>query len=166
MNRNKKIIVGVIIVLLIIVIGIIVAYKLIENSVTNREDFKFNVENISSNPVDTEKTENEINNKVTTISIQETGLSSVTPAKEYTLNQEEIYTIFSIIDNLTFSNETCDGLPTYFISYNSQEKEGFMTYGIEIFDSAYHITLDGKGEAILSTEQKEKLNEIIEKLHN
>lgn len=41
-----------------------------------------------------------------------------------------------------------------------------MTYGIEIFDSAYHITLDGKGEAILSTEQKEKLNEIIEKLHN
>lgn len=75
MSRNKKIIVGVIIVLLIIVIGIIVAYKLIENSVTNREDFKFNVENISSNPVDTEKTENEINNKVTTISIQETGLS-------------------------------------------------------------------------------------------
>ena len=99
MSRNKKIIVGVIIVLLIIVIGIIVAYKLIENSVTNREDFKFNVENISSNPVDTENTENEINNKVTTISIQETGLSSVTPAKEYTLNQEEIYTIFSIIDN-------------------------------------------------------------------
>ena len=119
MSRNKKIIVGVIIVLLIIVIGIIVAYKLIENSVTNREDFKFNVENISSNPVDTEKTENEINNKVTTISIQETGLSSVTPAKEYTLNQEEIYTIFSIIDNLTFSNETCDGLPTYFISLSA-----------------------------------------------
>lgn len=57
MSRNKKIIVGVIIVLLIIVIGIIVAYKLIENSVTNRENFKFNVENISSNPVDTKSHE-------------------------------------------------------------------------------------------------------------
>lgn len=54
MNKSKKIIIGVIIALLIIVIGIVVAYKLIESSVTNREDFKFNVENISSNPVDTE----------------------------------------------------------------------------------------------------------------
>ncbi len=54
MNKNKKIIVGVLITALIIVIGIVVVYKLIENSVTNREDFKINVENISSNPVDTE----------------------------------------------------------------------------------------------------------------
>ena len=61
---------------------------------------------------DVEKQENEINNKVTTIDIQETGLSSVTPPIKYTLNQEEIYTIFSIIDNLTFSKETCDGIPT------------------------------------------------------
>ncbi len=53
MNKNKKIIIGVIIVLLIIVIGIVVAYKLIENSVTNRENYKFNVENISSTPIDT-----------------------------------------------------------------------------------------------------------------
>ncbi len=54
MNKNKKIIIGILITVLIIVIGIVVAYKLIENSVTNREDFKINVENISSNPVDTE----------------------------------------------------------------------------------------------------------------
>ncbi len=40
--------------MLIIVIGIVVAYKLIENSVTNRENFKLNVENISSEPVNTE----------------------------------------------------------------------------------------------------------------
>ena len=81
-------------------------------------------------------TENEtnINNKVTTISIQETGLSSIAPAKEYTLNQEEIYTIFSIIDNLTFSNKTCDGLKTYFIRYNRKEYEGVFTYGIELFE--------------------------------
>ena len=52
MNKNKKIIIGILIVL-IIVIGIVVAYKIIENSVTNREDFNFTVENISSSPVET-----------------------------------------------------------------------------------------------------------------
>lgn len=52
MNKNKKIIIAILIVL-IIVIGIVVAYKVIENSVTNREDFNFTVENISPSPVDT-----------------------------------------------------------------------------------------------------------------
>jgi hypothetical protein len=66
MSKNKKIIVGVIILLLIIVIGIVVAYKLIENSVTNREDFKFNVENISSNPVDTVNQEQNTDNQIIT----------------------------------------------------------------------------------------------------
>ena len=113
-----------------------------------------------------ENEDNEINNKVTTISIQETGLSSVAPAKEYILNQEEIYIIFNIIDNLTFSDETCDGLPTYFIRYNSQEKEGFITYGIEIYENTYHITSDSKGEAILATEQKEEIDKIIKKIAN
>ena len=50
MSKNKKIIIGVIIALLIIVI----AYKIIEKSVTDKKDFKFNIENISPNPVDTE----------------------------------------------------------------------------------------------------------------
>ena len=54
MSKNKKVVIGILIAVLIIVIGIVVAYKLIENSVTNRENFKFNVENISSNPVATE----------------------------------------------------------------------------------------------------------------
>ena len=49
---NKKVIIGILIVL-IIAIGVVVAYKVIEKSVTDREDFKFTVENISSNPVDT-----------------------------------------------------------------------------------------------------------------
>ena len=53
MKKNKNIILGILIVLLIIVIGIVVAYNLIENSITNRENFKFNVENISSTPVNT-----------------------------------------------------------------------------------------------------------------
>lgn len=115
---------------------------------------------------DVEKQEYEINNKVTTIDIQETGLSSVAPAKKYTLNQEEIYIIFSIIDNLTFSKETCDGIPTYFIKYNSKEKECFVTYGIEIFENEYHITSGENGEAILSNEQEEQLEQIINKIHD
>ena len=113
-----------------------------------------------------EDKENNINNKVTTIDIQENGLSSAVPARKYTLNQEEIYVIFNIIDNLTFVNETCDGIPTYIISYNSNEKENFISYGIEVFNSEYHITSNEKGEAILSSEQTEKLNEIIKKLNN
>ena len=52
MNKNKKIIIAILIVL-IIAIGIVVAYKVIENSVTNREDFNFTVENISPSPVNT-----------------------------------------------------------------------------------------------------------------
>lgn len=53
MSKNKKIIIGILI-LIIIVIGIVITYKLIENSVTNREDFNFEVENINSIPVETE----------------------------------------------------------------------------------------------------------------
>ena len=53
MSKNKKVIIGILIAVLIIVIGIVVVYKVIEKSVTDREDFKFTVENISSNPVDT-----------------------------------------------------------------------------------------------------------------
>lgn len=113
---------------------------------------------------DNRNQESNINNKVTTIDIQTTGLSSETSIKKYTLNQEEIYEIFNIIDNLTFSNETCDGLPTYYIKYNSEEEDGFVTYGIEIFDDEYHVTSASNGEAILSNEQKEQLDEIIDKI--
>ena len=113
---------------------------------------------------DNRNQENNINNKVTTIDIQTTGLSSETSIKKYTLNQEEIYEIFNIIDNLTFSNETCDGLPTYYIKYNSEEEDGFVIYGIEIFDDEYHVTSASNGEAILSNEQKEQLDEIIDKI--
>lgn len=48
MNKSKKIIIGILIVLIIVV-----AYKIIEKSVTNRADFNFAVENISSTPVNT-----------------------------------------------------------------------------------------------------------------
>ena len=52
MSKNKKVIIGILIVVLI-VIGVAVEYKVIEKSVTNREDFKLNIENIDSNPVNT-----------------------------------------------------------------------------------------------------------------
>ena len=62
MNKNKKIIIGILIVL-IIVIGIVVAYKIIESSITNRADFNFKVENISSTPVETVDIDNQKNEK-------------------------------------------------------------------------------------------------------
>ena len=49
---------------------------------------------------------------------------------------------------------------------NTEEKEGFITYGIEIFENEYHITSEEKGEAILSNEQQKQLDEIINKMHN
>ena len=52
MNKSKKIIIGILIVL-VIVMGIVVAYKVIENSVTSREDFNFIVQNVSSSLVET-----------------------------------------------------------------------------------------------------------------
>lgn len=61
MNKNKKIIIGSLIIF-IIVISVAVAYKVIENNVTNREGFNFKVQDISSNPVDTTSNEKD-NNK-------------------------------------------------------------------------------------------------------
>ncbi len=52
MNKNKKIIIGILIAVLV-VISVFVVYKVIEKSVTNRADFNFTVENIDSNPVNT-----------------------------------------------------------------------------------------------------------------
>ena len=61
MKKNKKAIIGILVVL-IIVIGVVVAYKVIEKSVTNRENFNFKVENISASPVYTISNEKD-NNK-------------------------------------------------------------------------------------------------------
>ncbi len=56
MSKNKKIIIGILIAVLLI-ISVVVVYKVIEKSVTNRVDFNFKVDNNSSIPVDT------VNNK-------------------------------------------------------------------------------------------------------
>ena len=105
----------------------------------------------------------EINDKVTTIEIETSLGDPAIPVKKYTLNQEEMDVIFNIIDNLTFSKETCAGLSNYIIRYNSEEKEGFVVYGIETYDKEYHIRGNG-GEAILSDEQREQLDKIISKI--
>ena len=81
----------------------------------------------------------EINDKVTTIEIETSLGDPAIPVKKYTLNQEEMDVIFNIIDNLTFSKETCAGLSNYIIRYNTEEKEGFVVYGIETY-TRYHIT--------------------------
>lgn len=59
MDKNKKLIIVGLIVLLII--GIAIVYKLIEKSIIDRENFEFKVENISRAPVNT--IENEQNEK-------------------------------------------------------------------------------------------------------
>ncbi len=74
MNKNKKVIIGILIVL-IIVIGLVVTYKVIENSVTNRADFDFKIDNISSNPV---ATENHENNKVDEKIVKEVTWEEIT----------------------------------------------------------------------------------------
>ena len=95
MKKNKKIIIGILIAL-IIVIGIVVAYKIIENSVTNRADFNFTVENISSNPVNTidhKQNDTELNRNANnvTIEIENTTISPESVTIIITDNNTEHY---------------------------------------------------------------------------
>ena len=61
MDKNKKIIIGILIAVFIVII-VFVIYKVIEKSVTDRADHNFTVQNISSVPVDTVNNTNSINN--------------------------------------------------------------------------------------------------------
>ena len=99
---------------------------------------------------------------ISSIVISEVGYSSARPAKSYTLNQDEMYTLANLIDSLSFSkpNETCDGLSNYVIKYNN----GDTTYGIETYEDATHIVRNGGGEAVLNDEQREQVNEILRNL--
>ena len=107
-----------------------------------------------------------INNKVTTIDIETAFGNNEQGKRTYTLNQEEIYKIFEIIHNANFTKETCDGLPSYYIKYNSENEEGFVSYGLEVYSNEYHITSKDKGEAILSDSQKQQLENIINQNFN
>lgn len=117
--------------------------------------------NRDMNALNTNTLEN-INNKVTTIDI-ETAFTTEENTKSATLNQEDIYVLFNIIDHLNFKKETCDGVPYYYFKYNSEDENAFVTYGLEMFDNVYHITNSEKGEAVLSPEQVVKIRQIQEK---
>ena len=112
-----------------------------------------------------EEKETNVNNKVTTIQL-ENAFTIDESLKKYTLNQEEIYQIFNIIDNLIYTKETCDGLPKYYIKYNIDNKKENLIYGIEEYDNGYHITFLDKGEARLSEVQNKELRKIINKYFN
>ena len=136
-NKNKLFIILGIIVLIVVgfVVGLLVGQKNIQNSIPLQIEIK---ELVASN------TETEI--------------------KKYTLTQEEIYIFFDIINNLTFSDITCDGLTTHVISCSSNGKRKLSTYSLEAFNTTYHIK-DGGGEAILSDSQRAQLEKIVNKLY-
>lgn len=90
MNKNKKVIIGILIVL-IIIIGIVVAYKIIEKSVTNRENFIFTVENITSNPVDT------VNHEQKDIKSDRSPRNVIIKVESTTINPESVS--ITITDN-------------------------------------------------------------------
>ena len=90
MNKNKKVIIGILIVL-IIIIGIVVAYKIIEKSVTNRENFNFTVENITSNPVDT------VNHEQKDIKSDRSPSNVIIKVESTTINPESVS--ITITDN-------------------------------------------------------------------
>ena len=71
--------------------------------------------------------------------------------------------MFEILENAEFKEETCDGLPNYYIKVNSQERENYKTFGLEMYNDEAHITFKGKGEAILSEEQTNRIKTIIDK---
>lgn len=71
--------------------------------------------------------------------------------------------MFEIINNLSFKKETCDGIADYHIKLNTDAQENYQSYGIETCSNQYHIVSRGKGEAILTKEQTEKMKEIINK---
>ena len=106
-------------------------------------------------------------NNVTTIDIVQGGfIPEGETIKKVTLNQEEIYSIFNILNNISFSSETCDGLADYFIKINTEEKESAYTYGLEMYNSSYHITTvinEKSSEAILSSAQRNEIDKIINK---
>ena len=142
-NKNKLFIILGVIVLIVIgfIIGLLVGQKNIQETNTNYNSIPLQIEIKELVASDTE-----------------------TEIKKYTLTQEEIYIFFDIINNLTFSDTTCDGLTTHVISCSSNGKRKLLTYSLEAFNTTYHIK-DGGGEAILSDSQRAQLEKIVNKLY-
>ena len=147
-------------------------YKVIDfNTISGYDDIKIGTwfmdyedfnEKIKIYDEEYNKTQYLENKNINSIEISENGLSSVSPARNYMLNKDEMYILANLINNLTFSdpNETCDGISNYIIKYNNED----ITYGIEVYDDVIHIVKAGGGEAVLSNEQSEMVKNIINKV--
>ncbi len=81
--------------------------------------------------------------------------------KSITLNQEETQKVTEILNNLNFHKETCDGISNYYINYSNENTS--VSYGLETYESSYHITLSEKGEAVLSEDERDYIEQILEK---
>jgi len=104
-------------------------------------------------------------NKFTTIDIEKNFLLKGEEKQRYSLNQEEIYVVMNIMQNLYFTEETCDGIPDYVIKINAQDIENSKIFSVEIYSKEIHI-LNNSGEAVLTEEQSSDLKRIIEKYFN
>lgn len=86
--------------------------------------------------------------------------------KTVTLDEEDTSILYQIIQFLEFKKETCDGLSNYYISLNSEIENNLEQYGLETYESSYHITAKNQGEAILSNDQRDIVKKIISKYFN
>lgn len=149
--KNKKIIAGILIVVLIIVVGVVVAYKLIENNVTGREDFKIKVENISSNPVDTV---NKDNNETSFFGkVIESNTSYIIVES----NEAENFEI------LFYDKQPIESYKTYTILDKSEtDKYDYTIYG---HDGSVNIRINGTDYSLKEAliENKITMEEIIAK---
>ena len=81
----------------------------------------------------------------------------------YVLNEEDEKSILKILNNLTFSDITCDGLPEYYIKVKIDDEE--KIYALEIFNEISHIRFNNQ-EAVLSLIEISKINSIISEYFN
>ena len=128
----------------------------------NYEDFTDEIEEYNNNL----NTENNTRNDDITITIEKIDLSDVNNTKTCTLNQAETNVIINIINNASFTSETCDGLASYSIKYNCKDESENKSYGIEDYGDKYHILSSNNMktiEAIITGKEKEQLDNIIDK---
>ena len=113
--------------------------------------------------------------QITTIDIEQSNASvEEGTIKRATVNRADIYPnteglspmldIINTLNNLSFQDETCDGVTDYYFKINTPEKQNAYTYGLEINENEYHITtvVDGKKkEAVLSSTYQQWIYDVI-----
>ena len=151
----KKVIKIILIIIAIIIILGVIFLVVDYNKVKNKNEIENNI-----------NFENKTSNEDIIITIQKFGLSDVNNAKICTLNQAEANEIINIINNASFTSETCDGFMSYSIKYNYKDESKNKSYGIEDYGDKYHILSSNNVqtvEAIITGKEKEQLDNIIDK---